>query len=164
MRGGAGSVPVRLAISVCALALAAATVGVAANASSTARDPLAREARTVYLVENAQLSLAREEGAALDERGRATGTYNAPVTATLTIHPTYVTALVTVFPRGGSIAGRASASYIVRNSTGYYGGTFTITRGTGAFRHVSGNALGISGTVNRYTFQMTVKAHGQVKL
>lgn len=116
----------------------------------------------MYLVENSQLKYVGEEGSTLDEHGSATGTYNAPVIAKLTIHPTYVTAVVTVFPKGGSITGTAQANYIVQSSTGYFGGTFTVTHGTGTFRHVSGKALGISGTINRYTFAATVKAHGEV--
>ena len=164
MRRNLGSVTVRLTISICAMALAAAAVGPTAQASGAAARVMAKEARTVHLVETAQLKLAREDGAALVEHGHATGTYNAPVTAILTIHPTYVTAVVTIFPRGGSITGTAKANYVVKSSTGYYGGSFAITRGTGTFRHVSGKALVISGAIDRYTFDMTVKAHGPVNL
>jgi hypothetical protein len=39
-----------------------------------------------------------------------------------------------------------------------------IVRGTGAYRHASGKALGISGTINRYSFALTVKAHGELSL
>ena len=164
MRRCLGPVAGALTISVCTLALAAGAVGLTARASrATARVP-ARAARKVSLVETAQLRLAHENGSALLEHGHATGTYDAPVAATLTIHPTYVTALVTIFPRGGSVTGSARANYVVRNSTGYYGGSFTIIHGTGTFRHASGKALGISGTIDRYTFAMTVKAHGQIHL
>lgn len=164
MRRCLGPVAAGLTISICTLALAAGAVGLTARASRTTGRVTARAAKTVSLVESAQLRLAHENGSALLEHGHATGTYNAPVAATLTIHPTYVTAVVTIFPRGGSVTGRATANYVVRNSTGYYGGSFTIIHGTGAFRHASGNALGISGTIDRYTFAMTVKAHGQIHL
>lgn len=159
-------VPARAAISICALTLALIAAWLATPASGTAgrRAATAKEARRVSLVENASLKFVSEDGAALAERGRATGTYNAPMTAILTIHPTYVTAVVTIFPRGGSITGTAQANYIVKSSTGYFGGTFTITKGTGAYRHASGKALGISGTVNRYSFALTVKAHGELSL
>jgi hypothetical protein len=118
----------------------------------------------VDLIENANLKLISEEGAALVERGHATGTYNAPVTSTFTIHPKAVTATVTVYPHGGSITGVAQTNYVVQNSTGYFGGTFTITHGTGSFKGASGKSLGISGTINRYSFAITVKAHGEVNL
>jgi hypothetical protein len=156
------SVRVGLAISICAPALALAAGQLTAHASGTT--PKATATKVVSLVETAQLKFSHENGAALVEHGYAAGTYNAPVTAIMTIHPTYVTAVVTIFPRGGSLTGSARANYIVKNSTGYYGGNFAITHGTGSFRHVSGKALGISGTINRYTFDMTVKAHGQVRL
>lgn len=164
MRRCLGPVAAGLTISICTLALAAGAVGLTARASRTPARVTARAAKTVSLVESAQLKLAQEKGAALLEHGHATGTYNAPVAATLTIHPTYVTAVVTIFPRGGSLTASARANYVVRNSTGYYGGSLTIVHGTGTFKHASGNALGISGTIDRYTFAVTVKAHGQVHL
>ncbi len=164
MRDSLGSSRAWLLVSSCATVLATTAIGLPTQASGTTSGAVAKEARKVDLVENGALKFTGEEGAALDERGHATGTYNAPVTAALTIHPTYVTATVTVYPRGGSITGSAQANYIVKGSTGYFGGTFTITRGTGTFSHASGKALGISGTINRYTFATTVKAHGEVSL
>jgi hypothetical protein len=158
------STAVRLALPVCAAALTVAAGGLPVAAADAGGRIVAREARKVYLQETAQLKLSREEGIALVEHGQAAGTYNAPMTVTLTIHPKSVTAVVTVFPKGGSISGIAQANYVVKASTGYYGGTFTITHGTGAYRHASGKALGISGTVNRYTFEATVKAHGPIDL
>jgi len=164
MRRSTRTILTAVTISTCALALLASIVGLTALASGAVRGPVALQAKTIDLVENANLKLINEEGAALVEHGRATGTYNAPVTATFTIHPKAVTATVTVFPHGGSITGVAQTNYVVQNSTGYFGGTFTITRGTGSFAHASGKALGISGTINRYSFAITVKAHGEVNL
>lgn len=156
-----GAIPIRLAVSICATVLAVAAIGLPTQASGTAARVMAKGARNVYLVENAQLKLTREDGSSLVERGQATGTYDAPVTAFFTVHPASVTAAVTIFPKGGSITGTAQANYIVKGSTGYFGGTFTITHGTGAFKHVYGKALGFSGTIDRYTFALDVKAHGE---
>lgn len=164
MRRSKESIPAVLTISIGALALLVSIVGFATSASGATRGPMGTQAKTVDLVENSSLKLTSEEGAALVEHGRATGTYDAPVTAIFTIHPKAVTATVTVFPHGGSITGVAQANYVVQNSVGYFGGTFTIVHGTGSFRHASGKALGISGTINRYTFATTVKAHGEVSL
>ncbi len=162
MRHSLGLVAARLTVSACAAtaAFAVVAIGPSAWASDMAGHATAKASKTEYLVENAQLELASEEGASLVEHGRATGTYNAPVTTILTIHTGHVTAVVTVFPRGGSITGTAVANYIVKNSTGYFGGTFTITHGTGTYRHAFGKDLGISGTIDRDTFALTVKAHG----
>jgi len=85
----------------------------------------------------------------------------------LTIHPKSVTAVVTIYPRGGSISGVANANYVVKGSLGYFGGTFTLRRGTGRYSHISevnGKPLGISGSIDRYSFAMEVKAHGDVNL
>jgi hypothetical protein len=157
-----GALPLVVAMSAAALVLAAG--GIAAPASGAPGREIAREAKKMLLSENAQLKFIREEGTALVEHGQATGTYNAPVSTTLTIHPTSVTATVTIFPKGGSITGAARANYIVKGSIGYFGGTFTIIHGTGTYKSVSGKALGISGTINRETFAMTVKAHGEISL
>lgn len=141
------------------LMIAAPTIAASPPAGASAH-----QARTTFLTENGRLEFIREIGSALYERGNATGTYNVPMTTLLTRHPNYVTAIVTIYPHGGSITGNSKAKYIVRNETGYFGGTFTITGGSGSYKHVSGNALGISGTINRNTYNMTVKAHGDIKL
>jgi hypothetical protein len=164
MRRDMGAVRAGLAISGCALALAVSAVGLEAMALGATVQRTAREARTINLVESARLNLTGEEGAELTEHGHATGTYDAPIAANFTIHPKSVTVIVTVYPHGGSITGTAQASYVVQKSTGYFGGTFTVTHGTGAFRHAAGKNLGFSGTINRYTFATTVKAHGEVSL
>jgi hypothetical protein len=164
MRRSVGTIPVVATISICALALLASVAGPMTRASGAASGPVGIQAKRVDLLENANLKLISEEGAVLVERGQATGTYNAPVTATFTIHPKAVTATVTVYPHGGSITGVAQTNYVVQNSTGYFGGTFTVTRGTGSFKGASGKFLGISGTINRYSFAITVKAHGEVNL
>ncbi len=152
------------AVAMCATALAALIVSLPVPASGATGNAIAREAKKMQLNESAQLKFTREDGSALVEYGQAAGTYNAPVNTILTIHPNSVTATVTIFPKGGSITGTAQANYIVKGSTGYFGGTFTITHGTGTYRHVSGRGLGISGTINRESFAMTVKAHGEINL
>ncbi|HTA98368.1 MAG TPA: hypothetical protein VK730_12095 [Solirubrobacteraceae bacterium] len=164
MRRSMGTIPAVLTISICVLALLASIAGPTSRASGGIKGPVGIQAKTVDLVENANLKLISEEGAALVEHGQATGTYKAPVTATFTIHPKAVTATVTVYPHGGSITGVAQANYVVQNSTGYFGGTLTITHGTGSFAHASGKALGISGTIDRYNFAITVRAHGEANL
>jgi hypothetical protein len=147
------------------VALSLTAIGLATPASGGT--PSAREARRVMLVETAHLKFTSEHGSALAERGRATGTYNAPVSVLLTIHPKSVTAVVTISPSGGSISGTANANYIVKGSNGYFGGTFTLRKGTGKYSHISevkGKPLGISGVINRISFAMEVKAHGEANL
>lgn len=126
--------------------------------------PVALAAGRVYLVENAQLHLSKEDSLSIGERGQATGTFDAPATCHLNLTPRHVTAFFTIYPKGGSISGTAQASYVVRNSIGYYGGALTITGGTGTYRHASGTNIGISGTISHLTYALTVKAHGWVNL
>ncbi len=135
-------------------------MGLTGQAFGTASRVTTRGARKTYLVESAQLHLTGEGESTLGERGQATGTFNAPVTSQLTLSPGHVTAIFTIYPKGGSISGKAQARFIVRGSIGYYGGTLTITGGTGSYRHASGSNLGISGTINHLNFNLTVKAHG----
>lgn len=161
-----GKAAVGRSLAACGVALAAAT-GLTSQASGGTGRPAAREARRVSLVETAHLKFTGERGSALSERGRATGTYNAPVTVTLTIHPKSVTAVVTIYPTGGSIGGIANANYVVKGANGYFGGTFTLRRGTGKYSHISevnGKPLGISGVIDRISFAMEVKAHGEANL
>jgi hypothetical protein len=149
------------------IALAIATPAIAAHASGGTGKPTATAAGRETLVENAHLKFAGERGSAIDEHGEASGTYDAPVAVALTIHPKSVTASVTIYPSGGSISGFANANYIVKGSYGYFGGTFTLTHGTGKFSHISEidrKPLGISGRINRNNFAMEVKAHGEANL
>jgi hypothetical protein len=137
-----------------------------ARATLAASQPAAWAARALYLNETASLHLVRanESASVLFERGGGSGTFRGSVVAQLTIAPEHVYANFTIYPHGGSITGSASARYIVKGSTGYYGGTLKITHGTGSYRHAAGTNLGISGTINRYSFALTVKAHGWMKL
>jgi hypothetical protein len=167
MRRSPWPAPANLGIPICVLALSVAAGGLTASALGTVGPPRAKATKVVALVETAHLKLITEKGATLFERGEATGTYNAPITATFTIHPKSVTASVAIYPHGGSIVGTARADYIVKNSTGYFGGTLTLGRGTGSYGHISevnGKPLGFSGTINRYSFEIEVKAHGVAKV
>lgn len=132
------------------------------KAAKSAREPVAVDARRVYLSEKASLHLVGEGETTLHERGQGTGTFSAPLTALLTISPSHVTGTFTIYPKGGSVTGTTQARFILEGSIGYYGGTLTITHGTGGFRHAKGTNLGISGTINHLSFALSVKAHGWI--
>jgi hypothetical protein len=142
----------------------AAASSVQVRASPVSERSTAIAAGRVYLVENADLHLTGEGETALHERGKASGTFDAPLTANLNLSIGHVAGIFTIYPKGGSISGRAEARYTVRGSIGYYGGTLTITGGTGTYSHASGSNIGISGTINHLNFALTVKAHGWANL
>jgi hypothetical protein len=130
---------------------------------SSGRIP-ARSARVIRLQEHGRLKFISERGSTLIERGTAYGTYTATMVADLTIHSKSVTASVTIYPRGGSITGSANASYRIVKNLGYFGGTLTLGRGSGRYSHVAEvnhKPLGISGVINRYNFEVEVKASGE---
>lgn len=125
--------------------------------------PRAHAARSVYLREVGHLRYLRGNESTLYEHGNASGTFHGPVTAQLRISAERVSAVFTIYPRGGSVTGRASARFIIKGHTGYYGGTLNIVHGTGVYRHASGKKIGISGTIDRYSFALLVKANGWIK-
>jgi hypothetical protein len=159
-----GPGPIRRVLLLCATALAISTAGPTAQASTGS--VIARQARNIYLVENARLHVLHnnENESTIGEGGQATGTFKAPVTSALTLVPSHVTAAFAIYPHGGSIGGIAHASYILKNSIAYFGGTLTITRGMGAYRGASGTNVGFSGWIDRQNFSMSIKVHGWVVL
>lgn len=164
MRAWGRLIPARRTISSCGLALVATAVALGASASGSDGSPTARSARVVHLQEHGRLRFSSERGATLIERGTAYGTYTAAMVADLTIHSKSVTATVTIYPRGGSITGSANTTYRIVKNLGYFGGTLNLGRGTGRYSHiaeVNHKPLGISGIINRYNFEVEVKASGE---
>ena len=125
--------------------------------------PLAWAAREVNLQETGHLHAVSEPGTTIIERGSATGTFNCSIAGRLTIvSANKVTAAFTVRPRGGSITGRGSARFAQQGANGYFGGTISITGGTGSYAHAAGTNIGISGVISRETFALTVHVHGKI--
>ncbi len=126
-------------------------------------DPLAWAAQEVNLQETGHLHAVGEPGTTIIERGNATGTFNCSIAGRLTIvSANKVTTTFTVRPRGGSITGRGSARFAQQGANGYFGGTISITGGTGNYAHAAGTNIGISGVISRETFALTVHVHGKI--
>jgi hypothetical protein len=144
--------------------LVAATTGASAAASDGRAMPVASAVRTVTLSETAHLEPGKQEvpGSEISESGRATGTYNAPVLAGLTIHAHSVTSVVTVFLKGGAITATANASFEVTGVVGNFHGTLTVSHATGTYRHASGH-LSFRGAINRDTLKMWAVTSGSAK-
>lgn len=128
------------------------------------RSPSAHAAlHAVSLQETGYLHSATGTGTTIDEQGNATGTYDCAITVHLTIlSANRVTATFTVRPKGGTVSGTGSVRFQAQGANGYFGGTISIKHGTGNYKHASGTNIGISGIINRETFNLTVHVHGTI--
>lgn len=117
------------------------------------------------LTETSHLHLIKSHGLILNERGVATGTFPCRLAIRFKIvSATRGEATLTAYLQGGSITGHARASYILEGSTGHFAGSFSITKGTGSFAHVTGNGLRLEGTINPTTLGLSAQLTGQVHL
>jgi hypothetical protein len=118
--------------------------------------------RAISLNESARLHLTSRHGFTLNEQGSASGSVSGPMYVHLTIvSTTRVVAEVNFYPRGGSISGKATASYKRGSSTASFSGTLAIARGTGSYAHVHGSGLSFSGTIRRSDEAIAVEVHGE---
>ncbi len=124
--------------------LAVLTCLAAADASSVR----ARAARTLNVTDEAHLHLVNAAGEVLEEEGPATGALPGKVHVRFTVG-TSVTGTFVFYPRrGGSITGHGSARLHSTGTYSSFGGTLTVSRGTGRYAHAHGSG-GLYGTVNR---------------
>jgi hypothetical protein len=138
--------------------VAAASLRALSNTSAAAT-------KTIQLAETAHLHAVSRGGSAIEEEGRATGTFNCVIVVHLAIvSAERVKATFIVKPKGGTVSGSGSARLETEGGTGYFGGTLSITRGTGVFARASGSNIGLSGSFNRETYSATVRVHGTVRV
>jgi hypothetical protein len=149
-----------------ALPMALAGMGlVGLGASHAAGVPpgakVAHGAHVVSVKDEGHLHSVRESGSNLTEEGPATGTIPGTVRVNFDIGPT-VTASFTIYAKGGgSINGHGKGTL---HSTGKYstfGGTLTVTGGTGRYAHAHGSG-GLYGAINRKTYALTVQTVGNL--
>lgn len=141
---------VRSKLIVCTL-LAAALA--ALPISAAAGPPLrAHAARAISVSDTAHMQqVSGSTGATLVEEGRATGTLPGTVRARLTLANASLRAGFTIYLRNGTISGHGTARLNVgKGSFASFGGSLTISHGTGHYAHVSGSG-GLYGTINRFS-------------
>jgi hypothetical protein len=85
-----------------------------------------------------------------------------PVLAGLTLHAHWVTAVVMIYLKGGSITASANANFEVKGESGNFNGTLYVTHATGTYRHASGH-LTFRGAINRNTYKMWAVTSGSAK-
>jgi hypothetical protein len=144
-----------------ALALALALTAIPSAYAARAAVLPARTARTLNATDEAHLHLTGTSGEILEEEGPATGALPGTVKVRFTVGTT-VSGSFTIYPHGGgSISGRGSARL---HSTGLYasfGGSMSVSHGTGRYAHAHGHG-GFYGTVNRNTDALVVQTTGRL--
>jgi hypothetical protein len=140
-------------------AIAAAALPAAAVGGAGAR---AHAARTISVNDTGRLHLVGSSGNTLVEEGQASGSLPGKVRAKLAVSSNTVRATFTIYLHGGSISGYGTARLNVgRGVYASFGGSLSVSRGTGHYAHVSGSG-GLYGTINRNTDDATVQVVGHL--
>jgi hypothetical protein len=148
---------------VAAMATLALLVVSAVAATTASRAATAHASRTISLSETGHLRLTSHHGFTLNEKGSASGTITGMIYIHLTVASTNrVTAEVNIYPSGGSLTGRASASYHPAGAVANFNGTMAIVRGTGRYSHAHGSDLSFTGAVQRSNDAVTVHVNGRM--
>ena len=143
---------------VLALGAAGALLASAAQGARTPTGPaLARAARTVSVNDTGHLQRTHASGDIIDEAGNISGTLPGTATVRLDVGPETVTATFTIKPHGGgSIVGTGRAKIGSDGRYTSFGGTLSVTGGTGRFAHAHG-AGKLYGVIERRSDQLTVQ-------
>lgn len=163
-RGRGCTTPVRgaLLMTLAAVAAAGSAVGVAGVASAAgAAGPAARAAHVADVKDEGHLHSVRSAGAELVEEGQVGGTIPGKVRVSFIIGAT-VSAKFTIYANGGgSISGHGGGSLHSTNLYSTFGGSLTVTGGSGRYAHAHGSGR-LSGSINRKSssYPMTVQAQG----
>jgi hypothetical protein len=150
---------------VAAVATLALLLGSAVAVTTASRAATAHASRTISLSETGRLRLTSHHGFTLNEKGSASGTISGTIYIHLSIVSTNrVTAEVNIYPSGGSLTGRASASYHPAGAVASFNGTMAIVRGTGRYSHARGSGLSFTGAVKRSNDAVTVHVNGRISV
>jgi hypothetical protein len=119
----------------------------------------AREARTLNVTDTAHAHYVKEVGSMLLDEGTAKGGLPGHVSARFDVGATAVSANFTIRARGGTISGHGAGKLHGVGATVSFGGTMTITHGTGRYAHARGHG-GFYGTLNRRTYATVIQTTG----
>jgi hypothetical protein len=137
--------------------------GISSAAPASAAPARAVAAKTISLNETGQLHRTGHSGLKLNEQGTASGTIKGTIYIHLdVVSPSRVTAVVNIYPKGGSLTGSGSAAYRVNGGTASFSGTLAIQRGSGTYAGAHGSGLSFSGTIQRLSGAVTVHLSGNI--
>jgi len=142
---------------------AVAAAGMLGGATALAhREPaVARAAHSLEVRDESHMHLVRESGSLLLEEGPATGTLPGSVKVRFNVGAT-VSAYFTIYARGGgSITGHGKGALHSTGTYATFGGTLTVTGGSGRYAHAHGSG-GLYGAINRRTYALTVQTTGKL--
>lgn len=123
--------------------------------------PMARAARVLNVRDEGHLHLVHESGSELLEEGTVAGTLPGTVKVRFNVGVT-ITAQFTIYARGGgSISGHGSGTLRSTSTYSTFGGTLSVTSGSGRFQHAHGSG-GLYGAINRRTYALTVQTIGKL--
>lgn len=143
------------------LAFALGLAGFAWVYAARAASVPARAARTLNVTDEAHLHLTGASGEQLEEEGPTIGALPGKVRARFIVGSS-VTGSFTFYPRGGgSITGHGSARLHSTGTYASFGGSLSVSRGTGRYAHAHGSS-GFYGAVNRHTDALTIQTTGQL--
>lgn len=106
----------------------------------------------------AHLHLVKSSGSLLIEEGQATGALPGKTVVRMHVG-SRVTASFTITTAHGSITGTGSAALKSSGLYASFGGTLSVTGGSGHYAHAHGKG-GLYGTIDRRTHAVTVKTAG----
>jgi hypothetical protein len=149
--------PLRLSVAATILVLTLGWAGLTGiKAPRAGAAPTAKAAHTVSVNDEAHLHVVKASGSVYTEEGTTTGT----IPGTLTVHINIganITSTFTIYAHsGGSISGHGKATLHSTSIYSSFGGTLTVTGGSGRYQHAHGNG-GLYGTLDRRTNAVTIQ-------
>jgi hypothetical protein len=120
----------------------------------------AHAARALNVTDTAHLRYRGTAGSSLIEEGPASGGLPGTVKVRFDVGAS-VSATFTISTRNGSLIGHGSGALHSSGMYASFGGSMTITRGTGHYRYARGHG-GFYGVINRKSYDLTVQTTGKL--
>lgn len=146
----------RTALLASAVLLACASI--LSRATANPAHVTAHAARTQNITDTAHMHYVKEVGSSLLDEGQATGGLPGKASALFNVGAK-VSASFTIYARGGTISGRGSGTLHGAGAYPSFGGTMTVTHGTGRYAHAHGHG-GFYGVLNRHNYSAIIQTTG----